>query len=89
MGIVRGSKGGDIADVVEGRSPPEHGLSDHLGNDLVPPVEWLRDRLGNSARQQGDDANAMRPQFAGQAAPERLDGAERDLQATEVRGGIA
>src|ERR671911_1198470 len=83
-GMIRGSEGGHIADILKRRCPPQHRrASDHFGDDL-PPIEALRDRLWHPARLQRHGADTMRSELGGQLAAQGLDGVECDLESSNV-----
>src|SRR5918995_3370645 len=83
-GMIRGSEGGHIADILKRRCPPQHRrASDHFGDDL-PPIEALRDRLWHPARLQRHGADTMSTELGGQLAAQGLDGVECDLESSNV-----
>src|SRR5215212_3522172 len=83
-GMIRGSEGGHIADILKRRCPPQHRLpNDHFGYGLTIS-EALRDRLWHPARLQRHGANTMHSELGGQLAAQGFDGVECNLESSQI-----
>jgi hypothetical protein len=72
------AKGGDVADVSERWRAREQ------SGRRVVALSVRGVRLGNADGLERDDANAIRPEFSCELAPQCVDGAQADLEAAEV-----